>query len=206
MTAFRRGSATTRRIAGLVLAVTAMAGLSACTNDPLAEQYRAGDGKGFVAGDFATAEIPADERAEPVSFTAETETGATVSSADYAGEVYVVNFWYAACAPCRVEAPRLEEALADLAGEDVSFLGVNTYDQAPTAASFATEYGLSYPSVIDVDDKTVTLAFARAIPVSATPTTLVVDRQGRVAARIIGELPDASILTTIVRDLVAEPA
>lgn len=197
---------TFRRVASAVLAVGLVTGLAACTSDPLADQYRAGDNKGYVAGSFATTEIPADQRGEPVSFTATTDSGAAVSSADFAGEVLVVNFWYAACAPCRVEAPRLEKALGEFAGQDVSFLGVNTYDQAPTAQSFAKQFGVSYPSVIDVDDKAVTLAFAKATPVSATPTTLVVDRKGRVAARIIGELPDASILTALVRDALAEPS
>lgn len=200
----RRGTAR-RRVSSALVVLVLTAGLAACGDDPLAEQYRAGDNKGYIGADGLTVqEIPRDERGEPVSFTSETETGATVSSAGFAGEVLVVNFWYAGCAPCRVEAPRLEEAAGDLAGEAVSFLGVNTYDQAATAASFAEQFGLSYPSVIDVGDKVVTLAFAEVIPVSATPTTLVVDRQGRVAARIIGELADASILTTLVRDTLAE--
>ena len=193
-----------RRMLSAALALSLLASLAACSADPLAEQYREGDNKGYVAGDFAVREIPTDQRGESVSFAASTEDGSAVSSTDYAGEVLVVNFWYAACAPCRVEAPRLEEAFGDLSGEDVSFLGVNTYDQPATAASFATKFGISYPSVIDVADKTVTLAFAKEAPVTATPTTLVVDREGRVAARIIGELPDASVLTTLVRDALAE--
>lgn len=198
---------TARRVASALLAVALTTGLAACSSDPLAEQYRAGDNKGYIAADGRTInEIPAAERGEPVTFTGQTDAGATVSSADYAGQVLVVNFWYAACAPCRVEAPRLEEAAGEFAGQDVSFLGVNTYDQAATAQSFAAQYDITYPSVIDVNDKTVTLAFAQAVPVSATPTTLVVDRQGRVAARIIGELADASILTTLVRDALEEPA
>lgn len=194
-----------QRVAAAVLTLALSAGLASCTNDPLAEQYRAGDNKGFIGADGLTVqEIEVADRDEPVTFTAQTESGATVSSSDYAGQVLVVNFWYAACAPCRVEAPRLEEAATELSDEAVSFLGVNTYDQAATAASFAKQFGITYPSVIDVADKTVTLAFAEATPVSATPTTLVVDKQGRVAARIIGEVPDAGILTTLVRDALAE--
>lgn len=194
-----------RRAISALIVLSLASGLVACTSDPLAEQYRAGDNKGYIgANGVPVQEIPQGERGEPVSFTAKTETGAPVSSADYSGEVLVVNFWYAACAPCRVEAPRLEKAATALSGEAVSFLGVNTYDQAATAASFATQFGITYPSVIDVGDKAVTLAFAQETPVSATPTTLVVDRQGRVAARIIGELGASSILTTLVRDALAE--
>lgn len=194
-----------RRLSAALLAGALAAGLAACGNDPLAEQYRAGDNKGYIAANgFQTSEIPASERGEPVEFSGVLETGEQVSEADYAGRVLVVNFWYAACGPCIVEAPRLEEAYQSFAGQDVSFLGINTYDQPATAASFARDNGVSYPSVIAVNDGAVKLAFAEHAPLSATPVTLVLDRLGRVAARIIGELPDASILEAIVRDTLAE--
>jgi len=137
-------------------------------------------------------------------FTGVSDSGKTVTNEDYAGQVLVVNFWYAACGPCIVEAPRLEKSYEDLKGEDVSFLGINTYDQAPTAASFAKDNGISYPSLLAVDDSKLKLSFASATPLTATPTTLVLDKQGRVAARIVGELGDASILTTLVRDALKE--
>lgn len=194
-----------RRILTLAMAGALAGGLAACTNDPLAEQYRAGDNKGYIAANgFQTSEVPAEERGEPVEFSGVLETGDAVSSADYAGKVLVVNFWYAACGPCIVEAPRLEEAYQSFAGQDVAFLGINTYDQPATAASFARDNGVSYPSVIAVNDSAVKLAFTEHAPLSATPITLVLDTQGRVAARIIGELPEASILETIVRDTLAE--
>lgn len=197
-----------RRILALAVAAVLAAGLSACTGtgtDSLAQQYREGDGKGYIAGDFRVVEIAADDRSEPVVFDGVTEHGDTVTSDDYAGRVLVVNFWYAACGPCIVEAPRLEQAYQAFEGEPVDFLGINTYDQAETAASFARDNGVTYPSVIAVNDGAVKLAFADKTPINATPTTLVLDRQGRVAARIIGELPDASVLTALVRDALAEP-
>ncbi|MFG6402044.1 TlpA family protein disulfide reductase [Microbacterium sp. P04] len=193
-----------RRVLAAIAAAALAVGLAACTSDPLAEQYRDGDNKGFIAGDFRVVEIPPAERGAPVEFSGTTDSGTTVSSADYSGEVLVVNFWYAACGPCIVEAPRLEEAFSAFAGQPVSFLGVNTYDQAQTAASFARDNGVTYPSVIDVNSGDVKLAFADETPINATPTTLVVDEQGRVAARIIGELTESSILETLVRDTLAE--
>ncbi|MFG6444179.1 TlpA family protein disulfide reductase [Microbacterium sp. P06] len=195
-----------RRVLAAVAAAALVMGLAACTSDPLATQYREGDNKGFIAGDFRVDEVPAAERGEPVEFAGVTENGAQVASADYAGEVLVVNFWYAACGPCIVEAPRLEDAYAAFDGEAVAFLGVNTYDQAETAASFARDNGVTYPSVIDVNSGDVKLAFADKTPINATPTTLVLDKKGRVAARIIGELQEASILETLVRDALAETA
>lgn len=164
----------------------------------------AGAGASFSEGDFQVAEIAASDRGEPVQFKGVIETGETVTSDDYRGEVLVVNFWYAACGPCIVEAPMLEEVFLRFQGEGADFLGVNTYDQAETALSFARENNVTYPSVIDVNDGQVKLAFAQLTPIQATPTTLVMDRQGRLAARIIGQLPSASILSTIVADTLAE--
>ncbi|KSU51612.1 TlpA family protein disulfide reductase [Microbacterium enclense] len=164
----------------------------------------AGAGASFSEGDFQVAEIAASDRGGPVQFKGVIETGETVTSDDYRGEVLVVNFWYAACGPCIVEAPMLEEVFLRFQGEGVNFLGVNTYDQAETALSFARENNVTYPSVIDVNDGQVKLAFAQLTPIQATPTTLVMDRQGRLAARIIGQLPSASILSTIVADTLAE--
>ncbi len=123
---------------GVVRALALVAGLAACSNDPLADQYRSGDGKGFIAADgFEVVPIPEAERTEPVDFEGVLDTGGTTSSADYRGEVLVVNFWYAACAPCRVEAPILEEVNQLFEGEEVDFLGVNLYDGAEASQAFA---------------------------------------------------------------------
>ncbi|MCK8476963.1 MULTISPECIES: TlpA family protein disulfide reductase [Microbacterium] len=179
--------------------------LAGCaSNDSLSQQYRDGNEKGFIAGDFQVVEIPQDERGEPVTFEGVTETEEEVASDDYRGDVLVVNFWYAACGPCIVEAPYLEQVWQDYRDDGVAFLGVNTYDQPATALSFAKDNGVTYPSVIDVNDGKVKLAFAQVTPIQATPTTLVIDRSGRVAARVIGQLDSASILATLVEDVLEE--
>lgn len=196
----RRGR--TRRAVALLLAATLLTGCAA--DDSLAQQYRDGNEKGYISGDFQVVEIPQAERGDPVVFEGVTETGDTVTSDDYRGGVLVVNFWYAACGPCIVEAPLLEEVWQDYQDQGVAFLGVNTYDQPATALSFARDNNITYPSVIDVNDGRVKLAFAQLTPIQATPTTLVIDRDGRVAARIIGQLATASILSTLVADTLAE--
>lgn len=194
-----------RAAASALLALALTAGLTACANDPLAEQYRAGDNKGFIAADgLQVQEIPAAERTEPIEFEAVLDTGATATDADYAGDVVVVNFWYAACAPCRVEAAELAAAYDDLQGEDVAFLGVNLYDGAEASRAFAEKYGIAYPSALTTVDGSIKLAFAGQTPLNAVPVTLVLDREGRVAARIIGQLREASILETLVRDALEE--
>ena len=194
-----------RRVLAGALALGLATTLAACANDPLAEQYRSGDNKGFIAADgFEVVEIPVDQRGEPVVFDGTTESGDEVSSADYEGDVLVVNFWYAACGPCRAEAADLEKAYSAFEGEDVAFLGINTADAPEAAAAFAETYGVSYPSVMAAEDGAVKLAFAERTPINATPTTLVLDSEGRVAARIIGQLEDDSVLKTLVRDALEE--
>jgi thiol-disulfide isomerase/thioredoxin len=197
-------NAVRRAAASVAVAGVLVAGLAACSADPLAEQYRAGDNKGFIAGDSRVVEIKPADRGEPVDFRGKTDAGDTVTSADYAGGVLVVNFWYAACGPCRAEAPLLEKAAASFEGQDVAFLGVNTSDSAEAATAFAQNYGVTYPSLIAAEDGAIKLAFAQRTPINATPTTLVIDKQGRVAARIIGQLLDASILETLVRETLEE--
>ncbi|WP_353828528.1 TlpA family protein disulfide reductase [Agromyces sp. SYSU T0242] len=188
------------------LAVASVVALAGCSTDPLAEQYREGSGKGYIAGDGTIAEYPTDQRGEPVEFAGTTIQGAAFDSADLAGEVTVVNFWYAGCAPCRAEAPMLQEVFERFDGEGATFVGVNVRDQAATAASFEENFGITYPSIVDANDGAVQYAFAGDVPPAAVPTTLVLDADGRVAARILGQLDDASILSTIVGDLVDEAA
>jgi thiol-disulfide isomerase/thioredoxin len=188
------------------LAVASALLLTGCTEDSLAEQYREGSGKNYIAGDGSIAEFAAADRGEPVAFSGETSQGERFDSAEVAGDVTVVNFWYAGCAPCRAEAPLLEEARSSFEGEDVTFVGVNVRDQAANAASFEEHYGVSYPSILDADSGDAQLAFSGKVPPAAVPTTLVLDQEGRVAARILGQLQDASILETIVDGLLSEGA
>ncbi len=213
-----------RRSAIVALAAASALLLAGCSSDPLADQYREGSGKNYIAGDGTISEFDASQRGEPIEFSGETVEGGTFDSADTLGGVTVVNFWYAGCAPCRVEAPILEEVsqsfgvgapsdgdettdtAAAVENPGVAFVGVNVRDQAGTAASFEQTYGVSYPSILDVNDGTAQLAFAGDVPPAAVPTTIVLDRQGRVAARVLGQLTDASILESIIDDLLAEQA
>jgi len=186
-------------VAGLVSALL----LTGCTSDPLAEQYRAGSGKNYIAGDGSVTEIVPENRGDAVSFEGIDELGSAISAVSFAGQVVVVNFWYAGCAPCRAEAPLLEEAFVQTGPSGVAFVGVNVRDQAETALTFNTQFGVTYSSIIDTNGQ-AQLAFATKVPPNAVPTTLVLDRQGRVAARILGQLTDVSILTTIISDVAAE--
>jgi thiol-disulfide isomerase/thioredoxin len=193
------------RLARVMISGAAVLALSltGCSSDPLAEQYREGSNKNYIAGDGSLTEIAQENRGESIIFSGTTEIGETVSSADYLGNVLVVNFWYAGCAPCRAEAPDLEQVYKESSPEGVNFLGVNVRDQAATAISFNERFGITFPSIIDQDGQ-AQLSFASEVPPNAVPTTLVLDAQGRVAARILGQITDPSILSTLIRDTAAE--
>lgn len=178
--------------------------LAGCASDPLAEQFAAGTQKNYISGSGDIAVIAAADRGEPVSWTGTTDTGETLASADYDGEVVVLNFWYAACPPCRVEAPDLEALHQLYLDEGASFVGVNVRDQAETALTFAQETGVSFPSIIDTNTGNLLLAYAGTVAPNAVPTTLVIDKQGRVAARFLGAIDGQSTLSTIIRETIAE--
>jgi thiol-disulfide isomerase/thioredoxin len=187
---------------GLVLALSL---LTACSNDSLADQYTAGDNKGYIAGDGSVLEIQEDERGEPIVFSGTGENGEPITSAGYTGDVLVVNFWYAACAPCRLEAPDLEDTYQKVKDQGVEFLGVNVRDQAETAKEFSATFGVSYPSIIDTNGDTQ-LSFAGEVAPNAVPTTLILDRKGRVAARILGRVTEVSILESLIDSMLQEQA
>lgn len=117
-----------------------------------------------------------------------------------------MNFWYAGCAPCRAEAPQLEALWEKYRDQGVGFIGVNVRDQAGTARAFSKAYGITYPSILDVNDGNAQLAFSGTVAPNAVPTTVVLDREGRVASRILGQLQDESILDTLIVSTLAEDA
>ncbi|MCF8549673.1 MAG: TlpA family protein disulfide reductase [Pontimonas sp.] len=182
--------------------------LGACTGsgDELAAQYREGTGQNYISGDGALTILAPDSRATPVEFSGETDLGDTFSSADYAGQVMVVNFWYAGCPPCRLEAADLEAVYQEFKDQGVVFVGVNIMDQAPTALTFAKEFGVTYPSVLDANDGAVRLAFSGQIAPNAVPTTLVLDKDARVAGRISGLLSDPEVLVGMIESVLEEPS
>ncbi|WP_315900767.1 TlpA disulfide reductase family protein [Microbacterium esteraromaticum] len=195
------------KVAAVAVAAALAVGLSACSaDDPAAEAFRNGDEKAYTSADFRTQEIPPADRGEPVEFGGVIENGEEFSSADISGQVAVVNFWYAGCGPCRLEAPDLEAVWQMHQKDDVAFIGVNIYDQPATALAFAETYGITYPSLIDATTGEAKLAFAQVTPIQAPPTTLVLDKQGRVAARIIGPIDGTSILSTMIKDVLKEEA
>ncbi|GAA5228034.1 TlpA family protein disulfide reductase [Paeniglutamicibacter antarcticus] len=160
--------------------------LAACVGeeDALAKQAREGNNKNYIAGDGSVQEYGPDSRTDPVEINAVAYDGTTIDSTQWAGQVTVLNFWYAACAPCRIEAPHLVELSKEFNGK-VGFLGINVRDEKEAAEAFERSFGIKYPSVQDTKGA-IQLAMTKYVPLKAVPTTLVLDKQGRVSARILG--------------------
>ncbi|MEN9716004.1 MAG: hypothetical protein RJA35_1471 [Actinomycetota bacterium] len=190
--------------AGLLIAATlATAGCATDQANGLASQFKSGDNKNYISGDGTTLEISASDRGKPVSWTGVTDTGSVLSSANLSGVVTVMNFWYAGCAPCRAEAKDLEALYKEFLPNKVQFVGVNVRDTAGTAQAFTRAFGMTYPSLIDNNTGSVVLAFTDVVSPQAVPTTIVVDRKGRVAARILGRL-EKGTLKAMIEKVVAE--
>lgn len=199
-----------RRIGARTMLVAALAGALALTGcsgdgDGLAQQWEEASDKGFIEGDGSTLTIAPADRSDPVQFSGETQHGDTIGSDDTIGSVTVVNFWYAGCGPCRAEAPDLVEAYEEFSPQGVKFIGVNTRDQAAQATQFDEQFGIEYPSIMDTaGDRAAQRAFAGQVPLNAVPTTLVLDTEGRVAHRVLGQLAAASQLKTLIKETLAE--
>ncbi|MGY4544472.1 thiol-disulfide isomerase/thioredoxin [Arthrobacter sp. UYNi723] len=153
-----------RLLSSALLGTLGISVLAGCaSSDALARQAKAGDNKNYIAGDGSVTEYAAAERKPPVVLTGQMYDGTAVNSRDWAGKVIVLNFWYAACAPCRLEAPRLEALSNEFKTQGVSFFGVNIRDEEPTAAAFERTFGVTYPSMHDKDGG-ILLAMAQYVP------------------------------------------
>lgn len=168
----------------------------------LAAQAKAGDNKNYIAGDGSVSKYAPDARGAPVEMTGPLYDGKVVNSAGWRGSVTVLNVWYAACAPCRTEAPDLEALHQEFKSDGVLFYGINVRDTAATAAAFERTFGTTYPS-FDDSDGAILLALADHVPPRAVPTTLVLDKQGKVTARVLG-IAEKSTLKALITSALKE--
>jgi thiol-disulfide isomerase/thioredoxin len=146
--------------------------------------------------------VPEDQRRPLPAFTGRTVDDQQIDLASLRGRPLVLNFWASWCGPCRAEQEGLELAAKILAGRDVRMVGVNIRDDEGAASSYLREFDVGYPSLFD--RPAVLSARLGALAPQAPPYTLVVDAEGRVAARVFGALPgdrpeqQAALLTDLV--------
>ncbi|MFJ3403371.1 TlpA family protein disulfide reductase [Promicromonospora sp. NPDC090134] len=185
-------------VVGIVLGL--VVSLAACSP----EDSGAGDvvGQGYVSGDGSVQTYDVGERKGPVTITGSDFEGNDVDTSGWSGDVVVVNTWYASCAPCRAEAPEL----VDLAGskDGVQFLGINTEDDAGAAQAFQRTFEVPYPSIEDRTGKVIA-GLSGVVPLQAVPSTVVLDQEGNVAARVIGQV-EGSTLEALIDEVLAEAA
>ena len=127
--------------------------------------------------------------------------GGNLSLSSLTGHVVVVNAWASWCGPCRDESPALGRLAKQTAALGVRFVGIDEQDTPDSARSFAASAGTTYPHLIDQDG--TMLSSIRLVPPAAIPSTLVLDRSGLVAARIIGPI-DATSLESLLRAVASE--
>ena len=185
-----------KRVIAASLAAAMMFSLSACTSDPLAEQFRTGDNKNYISGDGSVTEFNGTKSVGE-KWTSTTFDGQLLSSDSLLGHVTVINFWYAGCAPCRAETPDLAKIASDYEAKGVYVVGVNVRDSAATALAFARNHKLNYPSVMDIESGAVVQAYTGVVSPSAVPTTLVLNAKGEVTSRVLGRFEPSTLRSLI---------
>ncbi|MER6028562.1 TlpA disulfide reductase family protein [Streptomyces sp. NPDC001851] len=193
----------TRSRAALLSAVAAVAALSlsACGKGGISG---GGGNTNFVTGNNGIETVPAGKRAAAPDLSGETIDGKTLDVARYKGQVVVINVWGSWCGPCREEAQYFSKVSKQYEGKGVQFVGINTRDTSTTpAVAFEKEHGIAYPSLYDPSGKLMLRFQKGTLNPQLIPSTLVIDRHGRVAARALEALDDTSLLD-MLKPVVAE--
>ena len=171
-----------------VLALAGCTGGSATADQPLSptlETVNAGESGLIAVGDRPPA--------PPIAGT--TLEGEPLDVADYRGKVVVLNFWASWCPPCRAEAANLIEVAETTEDEGVQFIGVNVKNARDEAIAFERKQGVPYPSLHDQPGVLLT-NFRKLVP-QVPPTTLLLDREGRIAGRFIGGVTTRELLVPV---------
>jgi thiol-disulfide isomerase/thioredoxin len=178
-----------------VLAATLI--VVSCARTGADEQTRSAGQVGYPTVPRNLTRIPPDQRQElPIVSGPALGSNRTISSQDYRGKVVVINVWGSWCPPCRKEAPDLQAASVETK-DTAQFIGITSkdYDPAP-AEAFVRSFQITYPSIYDPNGK-VLLAFAGELPPSAIPSTMIIDRQGRLAVRVLSEVSKITLVDMI---------
>ena len=157
--------------------------------------------KGYIDGEGVITRLPVGERVKPGEVGGTTLDGDELNLSSYAGKVIVINVWGSWCPPCRAEADELAEAANEVMPKGVVFVGINTRDNsADNARAFERSQKVPYPSIYDPGGENL-LAFHRTLSPNSIPSTVIIDKQGRVAASIMGRVTSAQTLVDLIEDV-----
>ncbi len=176
-----------RVIAGVAVSAALMLSAAACGGGATAQDTAVGNGSSFVSGGYNSTLFKPGSRPAAPRVHGTTLTGVKWQLSADRGDVVVLNFWGSWCTPCREEAPALGALEQHFSRSDVRFVGVDIRDDPASAEAFMRRFRISYPSLNDPNDQ-IALDFSGTAPPAAIPSTLVIDRSGRIAARVIGQV------------------
>lgn len=178
-------SALIRAALGAAVVALAAAAVAGCAGGDVGASTPGSNGQSFVSHSYESTFYQVGQRPAAPAIMGSTISGQQLSLASYRGDTIVLNFWGSWCAPCRAEAPALGQLARNLASKGVRFVGVDIRDQPDSARAFMQTFNVGYPSLNDPGDE-IALEFHSTVPPAAIPTTLIIDRSGRIAARVFG--------------------
>ncbi|RBM17892.1 TlpA disulfide reductase family protein [Streptomyces sp. PT12] len=169
--------------------------LTGCSAD---QAGPSGGDSNYVQGTGEITTVPVADRQEAPDLAGDTVEGDQLALSDYRGQVVVLNIWGSWCPPCIAEADNFVRVAEDTADDGVQFIGINTRDRTrENAAAFEREHEVPYPSLYDPDGRLL-LEFPRgSLNPQAIPSTLVIDREGRIAARALKALTEEELRAAI---------
>lgn len=176
--------------------VAALSGLTGCSHggNSIMDQANTNDSNGSTVEHIAP-----DARHTVLTVSGTTLQGQALSTASYRGKVVVLNYWGSWCGPCQAETPDLKAAWKQLQGKDVQFIGLDSQESATNGLSYMTAHGLTYPSLRWDGGKFLEQLKGKA---PAPPTTIILDQQGRLAARVLSSV-DTTTLVGLVDDVLS---
>ncbi|MBW8798235.1 MAG: TlpA family protein disulfide reductase [Streptomyces sp.] len=197
----RARSARRRAVLTSAGAATAALLMAACSSGGTSG---GGGNTNFVMGKDGVSTAKRGERAAAPDLSGETVDGGQADVASYKGKVVVLNVWGSWCPPCRAEAAGFAKVSEELKDKGVQFVGINTRDTSiQNAVAFEKQYGITYPNLYDPTGKLMLRFKKGTLNPQAVPSTLVLDREGRIAARSLAALSD-DVLRSMIAPVLAE--